>query len=70
VSLAAPICDDHGHIIASICMFGPFFRFPPEGRSEELISLMVEAGQTISTRLQTLTSRSREHGFHPLVPSN
>ncbi|HMN28421.1 MAG TPA: IclR family transcriptional regulator [Caldilineaceae bacterium] len=68
--LAAPIRDEQAQIIASICIFGPFFRFPPEGRSEELIALVVEAGQAISTRLQTLASRSRERGVQPLIPTN
>lgn len=60
VGLAAPIYDDAGAIRASICMFGPFFRFPADGRAEELIRHMVETAQAISTRLQTLHGRFRE----------
>jgi DNA-binding IclR family transcriptional regulator len=28
VGLAVPITDETSHVVASLCMFGPFFRFP------------------------------------------
>jgi DNA-binding IclR family transcriptional regulator len=57
VSLAAPIYDDNGQIAASLCLFGPFFRFPPIDRSEEFVHLIVEAAQTISMRIKMVDRR-------------
>lgn len=65
VSLAAPIWDAGGQLVASICMFGPFFRFPPADRCEEIVQLTLTVAQKISHRLQSLTQRMNENGVMP-----
>jgi DNA-binding IclR family transcriptional regulator len=70
VGLATPIRDERGQIIASICMFGPSFRFPPAGEDQRLIQLMVATAQTISTRIQTLHARIRKSDDLPTIPPN
>ncbi|RIK29241.1 MAG: IclR family transcriptional regulator [Chloroflexi bacterium] len=69
VSLAAPIWDAGGQLVASICIFGPFFRFPPEERCGEIIQLTVTVAQKISHRLQGLTQRMNENGITPAMPT-
>lgn len=54
VSLAAPLRDDVGQLVASICLFGPSFRFPPPEQRQAIIDLVVTTAQQISSRLQSL----------------
>jgi DNA-binding IclR family transcriptional regulator len=67
VSLAAPIWDGDGQLVASVCMFGPFFRFPPAEQCEEVVQLTLTAAQKISHRLQSLTGRMNENGLAPTM---
>jgi DNA-binding IclR family transcriptional regulator len=57
VSLAAPIHDGAGKLVAAICVFGPFFRFPPDDQRAEVIAWTVATASKISQRLQTLANR-------------
>lgn len=57
VGIAAPIRDGTGRMIASVCVFGPFFRFPPNGRRGEMVDLTVRTATQITERLQTLAGR-------------
>lgn len=52
VGVAAPIRDIDETIIASICVFGPRFRFPPENRATALITQTIKAASAISARLK------------------
>jgi DNA-binding IclR family transcriptional regulator len=52
--LAAPIRDGDGHLVASVCVGGPAFRFPPAGKAEEMEQLVVTIGQQISGHLSDL----------------
>lgn len=61
VSLAAPIVDEVGNIIATVCLFGPFFRFPPEDRRTEFIQQTVDTARKISERLHALGQRTHIH---------
>jgi hypothetical protein len=47
-------------MIASICVFGPFFRFPPAGQRAAMVELTVQTAAQISERLQTLAGRLHE----------
>lgn len=57
VSIAAPVHDENQQIVAAICLFGPFFRFPPVDQRQELIRLVVDTANRISKRIQTLALR-------------
>lgn len=52
VSLAAPLWDEAGQLVASICLFGPFFRFPPPEQRQAVIDQVVSTAEQISSRLQ------------------
>lgn len=52
VGVAAPIRDIEDTIIASICVFGPRFRFPPENLAGALITQTVKTAAAISARLK------------------
>jgi IclR family acetate operon transcriptional repressor len=60
VGLAAPIRDQSGRMVASICVFGPFFRFPPAGQRDAMIELTVQTAVQISERLQAFAGRLHE----------
>lgn len=49
-AMAAPIRDITGHIIASLSLSGPSFRFN-EARQAELLPLILEAAAEVSTRM-------------------
>jgi IclR family acetate operon transcriptional repressor len=57
IGLAAPILDESGQIVASLCMFGPFFRFPPAGQREGYIQITADAARKISDRIHLLAQR-------------
>lgn len=66
VGVAAPIRDADGCIVASVCLFGPAFRWPPEAEAGDLIRATQETAAQISARLtapgsQTVTT----HDDHP-----
>ena len=61
-SVAAPIRNEEGQTIASVCIFGPSFRFPPEGRQEEYVQLAIATANKIAYRIQILTNRSALNG--------
>ncbi|CAN5477516.1 IclR family transcriptional regulator [soil metagenome] len=54
VSIAAPVYDENQVIVAAICLFGPFFRFPPADQRQELIRLVVDTANRVSNRIQIL----------------
>ena len=49
-AMAAPIRDATGHIVASLSLSGPTFRFG-EARQEELLPLLLEGAAEVSTRM-------------------
>ena len=61
ISIAVPIQDENAHVVAAICMFGPFFRFPPPEERAELVQLTVETANRISARIQTLTTHIHQN---------
>ena len=46
--VAAPIMNSEGVPIASIYVCGPMFRFPQEGKQDELVQMVVDTCRTIS----------------------
>ncbi len=52
VGIAAPVRDGDDAIVASICVFGPRFRFPPENRAGALVTQTIKAAAAISARLK------------------
>lgn len=51
VGLAAPVRGKSGQVMASISVGGPAFRFPPEGKSDEMVRLTVDIAHKISDRI-------------------
>ncbi len=51
VGVAAPIFDNTGRILASVCLFGPAFRWPGEQDAGHLIRLTRETADQIGRRL-------------------
>jgi DNA-binding IclR family transcriptional regulator len=47
-SVAAPIADGSGEVIAAVHVHGPSYRFPPAGRELEIAQLVVAAGARIA----------------------
>lgn len=62
VSIAAPIYDENQQIIAAICMFGPFFRFPPVEKQDEFIQLTLDAARQVTRRVQNLSKTNHRNG--------
>lgn len=62
VSVAAPIYNDTGQMVAAVCLFGPFFRFPAAGQREESLQATVATAQQISARLQLLNKQIIRNG--------
>jgi DNA-binding IclR family transcriptional regulator len=52
VGISVPIWGANGQIIASLCVGGPGFRFPPEGEAEQIAEFMKELSRRIATRLR------------------
>jgi DNA-binding IclR family transcriptional regulator len=59
VGVAAPIRDAQKHVIASVCLFGPEFRWPPESKAGHLIRLTRETANKISERIQAMSQDRR-----------
>jgi DNA-binding IclR family transcriptional regulator len=51
VGLAVPVWDEDGHVVASVCVGGPDFRFPRQDEANNVVSLLKEASQEISKRI-------------------
>jgi DNA-binding IclR family transcriptional regulator len=51
-SVAAPIADSSGEVIAAVHVHGPSYRFPTAGRELELAQLVVAAGARIAGALR------------------
>lgn len=58
VGVAAPIYDEVGRIVASVCLFGPAFRWPKEQDADHLIRLTKDTAGAISAKLGYLSSKS------------
>ena len=50
--VSAPIQDDMGKVVAAINVYGPAFRFPPDGQIDEITCLVVEAAHKITARIR------------------
>jgi len=57
VGVAAPIYDNDGHILASVCLFGPAFRWPREEQAGHLIQATCQTANRIGQRLTGNTIR-------------
>jgi len=64
VSVAAPIQDETGRLIACICLFGPFFRFSPVEQRGEFARLTMATATQISQRIQALAQRTQPPTIH------
>jgi DNA-binding IclR family transcriptional regulator len=51
-SVAAPIADSSGEVIAAVHIHGPSYRFPAAGKELDLAQLVVEAGARIAASLR------------------
>ncbi len=51
-SVAAPIADASGEVIAAVHIHGPSYRFPPVGQEPSLAQLVVTAGARIAAELR------------------
>ena len=51
-SVAAPIADSSGEVIAAVHVHGPSYRFPPEGRESALAELVVTGAARIAAALR------------------
>ena len=51
-SVAAPVADASGEVIAAVHVHGPSYRFPPPGREPELEQLVVAAAAAIAASLR------------------
>jgi DNA-binding IclR family transcriptional regulator len=52
IGIAAPILDSADTVVASVCVFGPRYRFPDEARASSLISQTTRAAKAITERLK------------------
>jgi DNA-binding IclR family transcriptional regulator len=50
--VSAPIHDGAGAVVAAVNLYGPTFRFPPEGQADEMARLVVRTGSEISERVR------------------
>jgi DNA-binding IclR family transcriptional regulator len=51
-SVAAPIADSSGEVIAAVHIHGPSYRFPPSGKAPELAQLVVSGAARIAAKLR------------------
>ena len=59
VGVAAPIRDAEKSVVASVCLFGPEFRWPPESKAAHLIRMTRETADKISERIQAMSANSK-----------
>jgi DNA-binding IclR family transcriptional regulator len=50
-SVAAPVRDEHGHVIAAIHAHGPAYRFPAAGKADHIASQVAAVAERVSRRL-------------------
>jgi IclR family acetate operon transcriptional repressor len=50
-SVAAPVTDPSGHVVAAVHAHGPSYRFPPPGGAVEVAGVVAGAARRISARL-------------------
>ncbi len=53
-AMAAPIFDKENNVIAALNIYGPSFRFPPEGRWEAMTKLILQTSQRLTQKVQDL----------------
>jgi DNA-binding IclR family transcriptional regulator len=51
---AAPIFDKENNVIAALNIYGPSFRFPPEGQQEAIMELLLQVSQRLTQKTQDL----------------
>ena len=51
---AAPIFDKENNVIAALNIYGPSFRFPPEGQQETITQLMLQICQRLTKKVKDL----------------
>jgi DNA-binding IclR family transcriptional regulator len=51
-SVAAPVADDGGEIVAAVHLHGPSYRFPALGKTTQISELVVDAAGRLSKRLR------------------
>lgn len=51
-SVAAPVRDRNGHIVAAVHIHGPAFRFPEKSKAGEVGQLVRETGERLSAQLR------------------
>ncbi len=51
VGVSAPICDPEGRVIASVCLFGPAFRWPAEAQASDYIRQACDVAKQIGGRV-------------------
>jgi DNA-binding IclR family transcriptional regulator len=51
-SVAAPVADDGGEIVAAVHLHGPSYRFPALGETTQISELVVDAAGRLSKRLR------------------
>lgn len=51
-SVAAPIADADGEVVAAVHVHGPTYRFPPPGRADAIAVAVIEAAARIGSRLR------------------
>ncbi len=62
VGVAAPVRNESGDLVASVCLFGPAFRWPKERDAGHLIRATKDVADKISIRLGFLTTKdTRKH---------
>lgn len=54
--VSAPIQDDTGKVVAAVNVYGPAFRFPPNGNDDEITRLVIETGHKITARIREYAS--------------
>ncbi|NJD26676.1 MAG: IclR family transcriptional regulator [Chloroflexi bacterium] len=52
ISVAAPIADADGEVVAAVHVHGPSYRFPPPGHETEIAAAVIEAAARIGSRLR------------------
>jgi DNA-binding IclR family transcriptional regulator len=52
VSIAAPIADADGEVVAALHVHGPSYRFPPHGQEQAVAEAVIEAAARIAARLR------------------
>lgn len=59
VAVSAPIFDCKEKLVASIYVCGPAFRFPPEGKKDEITQAVVHTCRQVTERFQFINASGR-----------